>query len=81
MGINAKGSETVNTAQKFEEASEAMRLACRWLDEIENQKDPFVGATWELLNAFSNMIDGNSTWKECYKVMEIIEKNHPEVDL
>jgi len=80
MGINAKGSETMNTAQKFEEASEAMRLACRWLDEIENQEGPFVRATWELLNAFSNMIDGNLSWEECYNVMERIEKNHPEVE-
>ena len=71
----------MNTAQKFEEASEAMRLACRWLDEIENQEDPFVKATWELLYAFYNMIDGNYTWDECYNVMERIEKNHPEVVL
>lgn len=71
----------MNTAQKFEEASEAMRLACRWLDEIENQEDPFVLATWELLNAFSNMMDGNYTWEECFKVVDRIEKNHPEVVL
>jgi len=71
----------MNTAQKFEETSEAMRLACRWLDEIENQKDPFVRATWELLNAFHNMVDGNYTWEECHDVMDRIEKKHPEVDL
>ncbi|MFA6718647.1 MAG: hypothetical protein WCS15_06175 [Prevotella sp.] len=71
----------MNPSQKFEEASEAMRLACGWLDEIENQKDPFVLATWELLNAFHNMIDGTRSWEECYDVMERIEKNHPEVVL
>ena len=70
----------MNTAQKFEEASEAMRLACRWLDEIDNQEGPFVKATWELLYAFSNMIDGNRSWEECFEVVDRIEKNHPEVE-
>ena len=71
----------MNPSQKFEELSEVMGLACRWLDEIENQKDPFVLATWELLKSYQYMIEGNEKWEECFEVVDRIEKNHPEVVL
>ena len=69
----------MNPSQKFEELSSALRVGCLWLDEIEDQDDPFIKAIWELLNAFHQMIEGDRDWKECFEVIENIENKYPEV--
>jgi len=66
-------------SQKFEEIHDCLRLGCTWLDEAEDPHDPYVIATWELLNTFARMVNGDEGWQSVYQVMDQIEKNHPEV--
>lgn len=69
----------MHPSQKFEELASALGVAKLWIDEIPDQQNPFVLATWELLNAYRAMIDGDAEWEECHDVMDRIEKSHPEV--